>query len=83
MSIELLEENIAEIPEHAYRKYVAQAIAQAGEYAEQLDWVSELQRQGRKKMLLVDDGVPDHIIQLQQTANEPNKMESESEEGER
>jgi len=36
-------------------------------------------------MLLVDDGVPDHIIQLQQTANEPNKMESESDdqEGER
>ena len=74
MSIELLEENIAEMPQQAYRKYVAQAIAQAGEYAEQLDWASELQRQGRKKMLLTDDGVPDHILQLQ-AATEPNQME--------
>ena len=72
MSIGLLEENIAEIPSHAYRKYVAQALSQAGEYAEQLDLATELQRQGRKKMLVMDDGAPDHILQLSQADPEPN-----------
>ena len=75
MSIELLEENIAEIPQEAFRQYVAHSLAQAGEYAEQIDLSTELHRLGKKKMLLPVDGIADHILQLQQPDSNPNEME--------